>query len=459
MAQDMNSLTNPDLTAPSPQSYTSTTTGGIANSAAGIAAPPPPPATTPSPTPPPPAPAKEVTYSPYVGGVSWGSDGTPRVDPDYQGAGSKYGDDSKNPKVAAPAAPAPGPLTGTDLKSKFYNAMYADKKTGNGDIDYTYLQGLASKLGVSLQDIGKQVFGLDAAGTNAWLQQHGMPANTPTPAPPGPTMQGPVDISSLPTGIVGPTSYTMTPQMTVADRLKALMDENSPLAQQARTHALEAMNDRGLVNSSMAEGAAEQAAYNAMLQIAQQDANTAADIGKTNNAYANQFATAHNLSVTDLQKMAVAQGYNLETMTTQQINDMAKIALQGKQNLDIANVNNASQQQIAKDNNANQLAIATLQTNNQTKLADINNKFSAVIAQNNTAHDYLISANQQIQAIMAGTGTPEQKTEKSNQVWSNLQIELAYLSGTLGPISGLNIGNIINPYTPPPAPAPAPVTP
>jgi hypothetical protein len=46
---------------------------------------------------------------------------------------------------------------------------------------------------------------------------------------------------------------------TVQNQLKGIIEANSPLMQQARTNALQAMNQRGLVNSSMAIGAGQDA--------------------------------------------------------------------------------------------------------------------------------------------------------------------------------------------------------
>ena len=59
---------------------------------------------------------------------------------------------------------------------------------------------------------------------------------------------------------------------TVEGRMANLT--NTPLARQARTQALQAMNRSGRVNSAMAEGYADVAMYQALLPMAQQDAET-----------------------------------------------------------------------------------------------------------------------------------------------------------------------------------------
>ena len=87
-----------------------------------------------------------------------------------------------------------------------------------------------------------------------------------------------------------PASYQATPDVvgeneTVQQQVKKIIDENSPLMQQANRIAREEANSRGLLNSSMAVGAGQQAVISQALPIAQQDANTyAAARASTNQA-------------------------------------------------------------------------------------------------------------------------------------------------------------------------------
>lgn len=60
----------------------------------------------------------------------------------------------------------------------------------------------------------------------------------------------------------------------VEDRLKGLLDGNSDYLKQARTEGLQQANARGLLNTTMAARAAEGAAIERALPIAQQDAST-----------------------------------------------------------------------------------------------------------------------------------------------------------------------------------------
>lgn len=91
------------------------------------------------------------------------------------------------------------------------------------------------------------------------------------------------------------TDWNVDPKtQTVAGQLSSVIASNSPLMQQARTRATQSMNGRGLVNSSMATGAADSAMYDAAMPIAQADASTYANAGKYNADTANQFTAQRN---------------------------------------------------------------------------------------------------------------------------------------------------------------------
>jgi len=66
----------------------------------------------------------------------------------------------------------------------------------------------------------------------------------------------------------------VSPESTVKHQMQGLLSSDSPYLTAARTRAAEQMNQRGLLNTSMALGAGELAATQAALPIAQQDAST-----------------------------------------------------------------------------------------------------------------------------------------------------------------------------------------
>ena len=88
----------------------------------------------------------------------------------------------------------------------------------------------------------------------------------------------------------GTKDWSVDNDQTVQNQLKGIIEANSPLMQQARTNALQSMNQRGLVNSSMAIGAGQDAVIRNALPIAQQDATLYGNRAKYNADVANQMA-------------------------------------------------------------------------------------------------------------------------------------------------------------------------
>jgi len=87
-----------------------------------------------------------------------------------------------------------------------------------------------------------------------------------------------------------PATWTISPDQTVEGRINNLTDPNNPLIAQARSRALGTMNGRGLLNSSIAMGAADSAAYDAATPIATADAANASKVAGYNTDQKNQFA-------------------------------------------------------------------------------------------------------------------------------------------------------------------------
>lgn len=98
--------------------------------------------------------------------------------------------------------------------------------------------------------------------------------------------------SSSSGGSSGFTPWIVTPDQTVEGRLPGLIRSDNPLMQQARSRAMLAMNERGLINSSMAAQAAQDAVLERALQIAQPDAQTNARAGEFNASQRNAWELA-----------------------------------------------------------------------------------------------------------------------------------------------------------------------
>lgn len=119
------------------------------------------------------------------------------------------------------------------------------------------------------------------------------------------------------TGYTPQTNVLDENKETVQGRVTNLLNEDSPLIQDARTRANQQMNARGLINSSMAVGEGEKAALSAALPIASQDANAALTVSQRNQADINaarQFgATASNqFGITKLQGQQAIEQQTLQ---------------------------------------------------------------------------------------------------------------------------------------------------
>lgn len=157
------------------------------------------------------------------------------------------------------------------------------------------------------------------------------------------------DAATQPTGLIGgntvdnttaPTATTreITSRETVAGQLNDLLGADSKYMQSARANGLAIANSRGLINSSMAAGAAQKAAIDAAAPIATSDANVYAN--------ANQATQNTNQAMTQA-------GYNAQL--TSAINaenagyqtDLADKNIQA--NKDLAGINNEASYKLQTD--------------------------------------------------------------------------------------------------------------
>lgn len=97
----------------------------------------------------------------------------------------------------------------------------------------------------------------------------------------------------------------------VSGRLRGLLSRTSPYIQRARTRALQDANRRGLMSSSIAQGAGEAAAIDAALPIAQADAGIAAS----------ERAMAHEARQAELQRQFAGRQAELDRETQRLMQD------------------------------------------------------------------------------------------------------------------------------------------
>jgi hypothetical protein len=167
---------------------------------------------------------------------------------------------------------------------------------------------------------------------------------------------------------------------TVQGQLANLMATDNAVLQRARTKANQAANARGLINSSMAEEAAQAAMLDAGIPIATADAQLYADArnrnqealnaaGATNVSEANKFKIADKQVETAfaqmtieqqyaLEKLAASAGYDMQKLNANQLLDLQKMAV--AQQYDLTKMDKSAANEMAKMSVAQQNEIARM---------------------------------------------------------------------------------------------------
>lgn len=188
---------------------------------------------------------------------------------------------------------------------------------------------------------------------------------------------------------------------TVAGQVKGIINDNSPLLQQARARSQQAANDRGLGNSSIAVGAGEDALYSAALPIATADANVygnAANLNVTSHNTANLADAAAGNRVNEVNAGATNQASqfgaaagnqasiinagaaNQINSTDTQSENIAKQFGAAATNTASANQLQAQTQRIISDNSlASSERVAQLQSATQQTIASMQSETQKVL--------------------------------------------------------------------------------
>ena len=156
---------------------------------------------------------------------------------------------------------------------------------------------------------------------------------------------------------LGAAEWSVAPDQTVEGRIESITKKSSPLMQLAESRAAAKMNERGLLNTSLAVGAGQTALYEAAMPMAQQDAATYARAGEFNTGQKNQFSLQANDNVNalgrmdkqqgfDITKLGVQQGYTQANMSKQQEYDIGKMGID-QQNI-LSRMTAAQQNDLAK---------------------------------------------------------------------------------------------------------------
>lgn len=121
------------------------------------------------------------------------------------------------------------------------------------------------------------------------------------------------------TGGLFPGSKPKPDPTKVATQLQEITKQGSPLMQQAKTDALKLANRRGLVNSSMAVGASQDAALRTALPIASQDASSALQ----EKLQAKQIASTEGMQAKEIASTEGMQEKQIAASMEMQLKDIA----------------------------------------------------------------------------------------------------------------------------------------
>lgn len=222
--------------------------------------------------------------------------------------------------------------------------------------------------------------------------------------------------ASTPTAVgYKPNEFTVNKQSTVAGQLDDVIKQDSPLLQQARRRAElksnQAMNDRGLLNTSLAVGSATEAADNALydraLPIAQQDATTYGTAA-TNTTNAQNAALYAKMQADNAAAMRAAElntnvslanadaATKADAATAGTANQFKQIGLETDRALELANkdyeramatatLDANTRLQLANLDNATRLELANVDRNTRVELSTIENNYRQLLQLNQDA--------------------------------------------------------------------------
>lgn len=241
--------------------------------------------------------------------------------------------------------------------------------------------------------------------------------------------------STIGTGYTS-TDWNVGKDQTVEGRLANLTDPNSALNQQAAAQALQTSNSRGLINSSLAVTAGQDAVLKNALPIAQQDASTFATAGQTNaaakntssqfNAAATNQASLANQSVESQKQLAQAQNASQEKIS-QLSSDTQKFLGELTANTNLATT------KLSADT---QLSLGTLDAKTKTDLQNIVSKNSQLLQANTSA----ANATSQLMASIAQVQANDKLDAEAKQTAVNNLINVMNESlRTFNDISGAGL--------------------
>lgn len=223
--------------------------------------------------------------------------------------------------------------------------------------------------------------------------------------------------------------WDVKPNQTVQSQVKSIIDENSPLMQQAETRALQGANKRGLMNSSIAVGAGQAALYDVATPIAAADASTFARAGEFNAGAQQQVNLANQGSTNTAEQFNAASTNQVNSQNSQLTTNVA--LNNASLNTDLAKFN-ASQ--------SNELTKLGMDAQTKTELANIEASYKMLMQSNASAADLYKQMMQGTMTIM--TNKDMDAATKATAI-KNQIAQLNSGLGIIGQIGNLNLEGLL----------------
>ena len=222
----------------------------------------------------------------------------------------------------------------------------------------------------------------------------------------------------------------LDPNSLVQNQVANITKADGPLMQLASTRGTQTANRRGLINSSMAVGAAQKEVLSAALPIAQQDASTTFDLQKTNTAAENR---AREVTVDSTNKAADLWGRT------------------------------KAEEALSRQNYLQDTELQKLRGSQQKELDQIAQQNQRLVTASQNAAIVMAEAQQGINAILANENwSPEVKQSMIDKLNMSMDRQLA----TISAFSDVDVSSLLSfggapagGGTPPPGNAPPPSDP
>lgn len=267
------------------------------------------------------------------------------------------------------------------------------------------------------------------AVNNKWVQ------GTPAPA------AAPVAATYQPSLLGNANKWNVDANQTTAGQLTSILDPNSPIIAQARAQGLQLANERGLLNSSIGEGAAMDSAYKVAVPIANSDAATQAKAAGYNADESNQFLV-HNQDATNVAGQFNASAQN--TLTGQQLsaNTQKETAqLQANTQQTIAQLQAHTQTDLAYLDNTTKNNLANLDVTTRTNLATIEANYHTMMQSNQSSSDLFRQVTQNITTISMSKDLDGQAKQAAVD---NQLLLLKNGMGVNGAVSNLKLDDLLD---------------